>query len=219
MLLNMKIQYVVRFSFYAILIGVTISSLIKLWEEPTAFDEKVVKGKAMIPSFTLCPNQPNDPLNDEAIESFEDVTKTIKSVRSMYTISYHESKPYEETREVYEKFDNNSYGVWYFAPRINSYSPFPTVICLIFTPSRNYRLKQHWNFAVCSYSNNGYKRYTNIKISLIYSLGLILNHHQPTGTMSSFIQMGILLICTVLQRMSGSSLENHLYLQWPSANK
>ena len=155
----MKLQHFVSLSFYGILIGVTINSLIKLWEEPTAFDEKVVKGKAMLPSFTLCPNQPNDPRNDKAIESFEDVTKTIKSVRSMYTIAYYESKPYEETRTVYEKFDNNSYGVWYFAPKISGYPPFQTVLCLIFTPPRNYRLKHGWSFTVCSYGYKIYKSY------------------------------------------------------------
>ena len=151
-LLNMKLGYVVSFSFYVILIGVSINSLVKLLEETTAFDEKVVKGEAILPSFTICPNQKDDPQNDSPIESFEDVTKTIKSVRSMYTIGYTESKPYEETRTVYEKIDNTSYGVWYFAPRTSSYPPFQTVICLIFSASRSYRIKQDWNFSVCSYS-------------------------------------------------------------------
>ena len=146
----MKLQHFVSLSFYGILIGVTINSLIKLFEETTTFDEKVVKGEAILPSFTLCPNQPEDP--DQLIESFEDVTKTIKSVRSMYTIAYYETKPYEETRTVFEKFNNNSYGVWYFAPRISSYPPFQTVICLILTPSRIYRHKQDWSFSVGSYS-------------------------------------------------------------------
>ena len=150
MLLNVKIEYVVSFSFYVILIGVTINSLIKLFEETTTFDEKVVQGEAILPSFTLCPNQPEDP--DQLIESFEDVTKTIKSVRSMFTIHYTESKPYEETRTVIEKFNNNSYGVWYFAPRISSYPPFQTVICLIFTPSKSYRPRKDWTFSVCSYT-------------------------------------------------------------------
>ena len=143
----MKLGYVVSFSFYVILIGVSINSLFKLLEETTAFDEKVVKGEAMLPSFTLCPNQPDDPQNDNPIESFEDATKAIKSVRSMYTIEYYETKPYKETRAVYEKFDNTSYGVWYFVPRINSYPPFLTIICLIFTPSRSYRHKQDWSFS------------------------------------------------------------------------
>ena len=156
MLLNMKLGYVVSFSFYVILIGVTINSIIKLFEETTAFDEKVVQGGAILPSFTLCPNEPNDP--DQLIESFEDVTKVIKNVRSKYTIAYYEYKPYEEARIVYEKFDNTSYGVWYFAPRINSNHPFQTVICLIFTPSRSYKLKQDWNFSVCSSSKKRYTR-------------------------------------------------------------
>ena len=148
MLLKVKMNHVVRFFFYVILIGVTINSLIKLWEETTAFDEKVVKGKAMLPSFTLCPNQPDDP--DQLIESFEDVTKTINNVRSMFTIEYFEAKPYRATRVFHEKFHNNSFGVWYFAPRISSDPPFQSVICLIFTPSSSYRLKQEWNFSVCS---------------------------------------------------------------------
>ena len=150
MLLNIKIKYVVSFFFYVILIAVSINSLFKLFEETTAFDEKVVKGEAILPSFTLCPNQPDDP--NQQIESFEDVTKTINSVRSMFTIEYYESRPYKDTRAFYEKFNSTSYGVWYFAPRINSNHPFQTVICLIFTPSRSYKLKQEWNFSVCSSS-------------------------------------------------------------------
>ena len=152
MLLDIKLEYIVRFSFYGIIIGVTINSLIKLWEEPTAFDEKIVKGDAILPSFTLCPNQPDDPHNDKSIESFEDVTKAIKNVESMFTIVYTESKPYEETRTVIEKFNNNSYSVWYFAPRISSDPPFQTVICLIFTPSKSYRPRKDWTFSVCSYT-------------------------------------------------------------------
>ena len=148
MLLNMKIRYVVSFFFYVILIGVSVNSLFKLFEETTAFDEKVVKGEATLPSFTLCPNQPDDP--DQLVESFEDVTKTINNVRSMFTIEYFEAKPYKDTRAFYEKFHNSSYGVWYFAPRISSDPPFQSVTCLIFTPSRSYRLKQEWNFSVCS---------------------------------------------------------------------
>ena len=157
MLLNVKLEYVVSFSFYVILIGVTINSLIKLFEEATTFDEKVVKGEAILPSFTLCPNQPNDP--DQLIESFEDVTKVIKNVRSKYTIAYYEFKPYEEPSKVYEKFDNTSYGVWYFAPRISGYHPFQTVVCLIFTPPRNYRLKHNWSFDVRPYGYTIYKSY------------------------------------------------------------
>ena len=150
MLLNMKLGYVVSFFFYLILIGVSINSLVKLFEETTTFDEKVVKGEAILPSFTLCPNQPEDP--DQLIESFEDVTKTIKIVRSMYTIAYYESKPYKEMRTVIEKFNDTSYGVWYFAPRINGIQPFQSVICLIFTPSKRFRLKKDWSFSVCSSS-------------------------------------------------------------------
>ena len=39
----MKLGYVVSFFFYLILIGVSINSLVKLFEETTTFDEKIVK--------------------------------------------------------------------------------------------------------------------------------------------------------------------------------
>ena len=146
----MKLGYVVSFFFYLILIGVSINSLVKLFEETTTFDEKIVKGDAILPSFTLCPNQPDDA--NQQIESFEDVSKTIKSVRSMFKIEYYETKPYKDTIVLYEEFNNTSRGVWYFAPRITSNPPFQTIICLIFTPSRTYRLKKEWNFSVCTSS-------------------------------------------------------------------
>ena len=132
--------------------------MVKLFEETTTFDEKIVKGDAILPSFTLCPNQLDD--TDEQIKSFEDVTKAIKSVRFMYTIDYTEIKQYKEMRRVNEKFNNTSYGVWYFAPRINGIHPFHTVICLIFTPSKSYRLKKDWSFSVCSSSLERYIRQT-----------------------------------------------------------
>ena len=97
MLLDIKLEYIVRFSFYGIIIGVTINSLIKLWEEPTAFDEKIVKGDAILPSFTLCPNQPDDPHNDKSIESFEDVTKSLEKfpmeIEPSFTSCFHPRRP------------------------------------------------------------------------------------------------------------------------------
>ena len=88
-------------------------------------------------------------------------TKTNTCLALKYTIAYYEYKPYEEARIVYEKFDNTSYGVWYFAPRISGFHPFQTVVCLIFTPPRNYRLKHNWSFEVRPY---GYKIYKSYKL-------------------------------------------------------
>ena len=93
MFLNVNMQSIVRFSFYLILIGVCITSWIKLLKEPTTFEEKVLYNKTRLPSFTLCPEQPyNDPITNKSIESFEDIEKAIENIKDKYTIEYAEQK-------------------------------------------------------------------------------------------------------------------------------
>ena len=148
MFLNISIKTVFRICFYLVLIAVCISSLIKLLRVPTAFEEKVVQNRARLPSFTLCPLQPDDPSRNKPIESFEDIEKAIENVRNKYTMRYEEYKPYEETKTVEFKYNDTSYGIWYFVPKIGMMSPFETVICLIWTPSRDYKLKPDWALRV-----------------------------------------------------------------------
>ena len=153
MFLNVSVQSIVRFSFYLILIGVCITSWIKLLKEPTTFEEKVLYNKTRLPSFTLCPEQPyNDPITNKSIESFEDIKKAIENVRVDYTIDISENKPYEQDTTVEYKYTDTSYGVWYFVPNIRSNPPFEASICLIWTPSKEFKLKPDWTFSVSSFS-------------------------------------------------------------------
>ena len=153
MFLNVSMQSIVRMCFYLIIIGVCITSWIKLLKEPTTFEEKVLYNKTRLPSFTLCPEQPyNDSITNKSIESFEDIKKAIENVRVNYTIEYAEYKPYEQQIYVEDRHNNTSYGDWYFVPKISSFFPFEASICLIWTPSKEYKLKPDWTFSVSSFS-------------------------------------------------------------------
>ena len=116
--------------------------------EHTTFDEKIVENEAQLPSFTLCPTVPDDPISNISIENFEDLQKAIEKTIINYNIKYTEHKPYEEFKTVEEKYNDSPNGVWYFAPKISTDSPFEAVICLIWTPSRNFMLKPDWSVSV-----------------------------------------------------------------------
>jgi hypothetical protein len=98
MVLNISIKSIVRICFYLILIGVSITSWMKLLKEDTTFVEKVVENQPRLPSFTLCPSQPDHPINKKSIESFEDIEKAIENVRHKYRIEYLEYKPFEHMK-------------------------------------------------------------------------------------------------------------------------
>ena len=146
MVLNVSIKSIVRICFYLILIVICITSWIKLLQEPTYFEEKVVYDQTRLPSFTLCPRTRTD--RNESIESFEDIEIAIENVRYKYTIEYEEFVPYEQTKRVEKKYNDTSYGTWYFAPKIDIDPPFETEICLIWTPSKEYKIKSDWSIAV-----------------------------------------------------------------------
>ena len=141
-------KVIIRICFYLILIGVCVTSWIKLLKEPTAFEEKIVNNQARLPTFTLCPAQPDGTISNKSIESFEDIEKAIENVKDKYTIEYVEQKPYEQTKMVEKKYADTLYGVWKFAPKISSTPPFEAVICLIWTPSIEYKLKPDWSYKV-----------------------------------------------------------------------
>ena len=154
MFLNVSLQSIVRICFYLILIGVCISSWIKFLKEQTAFEEKAAYNRTIIPSFTLCPNQPYyDPITNKSIESFEDIKRAIENVRVNYIIEYAEYKPYEQYTKGEDRYNNTSYGDWYFVPKLSGIvPPFEVLICLIWTPSKEYKLKPDWSFSVSSFS-------------------------------------------------------------------
>ena len=127
---------------------VCVTSWIKLLKEPTTFEENIVYNKARLPSFTFCPIQPDHQISNESIESFGDFQKAIKHIRYKYTIEYLEFKPYESDMRVETLYNNTSYGTWHFVPQISIRAPFETVICLIWTPSREHKIKPDWTTAV-----------------------------------------------------------------------
>ena len=53
-----------------------------LMDEPTAFEERILDGKTIFPSFTFCPTILED---SHSIESFEDVAKEMEIAKSKYT--------------------------------------------------------------------------------------------------------------------------------------
>ena len=140
MFLNARIISSIRICFYLILVGVCFVSWIKLSKEPTAFEEKVVYNKARLPSFTLCPWP--DAIRNISIESFEDIENEIEHVRHKYTIEIFEYKPYEQPKR-----DGNFHN-WYFAPHFSEQPPFNLVICLIWAPSKQYKIKPDWSVTV-----------------------------------------------------------------------
>ena len=148
MVFNISIKSIIRICFYLILIVICITSCIKLLKEPTYFEEKVVLDQARLPSFTLCPSGHN---RTESIKSFEDIERAIENVRYKYTIEYEEFVPYEQTKRVENKHNDTSYGTWYFAPKIDIDPPFETEICLIWTPSKDYKIKSDWSIAVSQF--------------------------------------------------------------------
>ena len=85
MVFNVSIKFIVRVCFYLIIVGVCVTSWIKLLQEPTYFEEKVVYNQAILPSFTLCPI---GTIRNTSIESLEDIERAIENVRYKYTIEY-----------------------------------------------------------------------------------------------------------------------------------
>ena len=145
MVFNVSIKFIVRVCFYLILVGVCVTSWIKLLQEPTYFEEKVVYNQAILPSFTLCPI---GTIRNTSIESLEDIERAIENVRYKYTIEYEQFVPYEQTKRVENKYNDTSYGTWYFAPKIDIDPPFETDICLIWIPSKDYKIKLDWSIGV-----------------------------------------------------------------------
>ena len=174
MFLSFNIKLLVRIFFYIILIAVCVTSWIKFLKEPTTFEEKIVNNQAKLPSFTLCPTQPDPPIGDKSIESFDDINKAIEHVRCKYTLQYCEYKAHEQDKCVENEYNDTSYGSWYFAPQISVRFPFETVICLIWTPSK--KIKTDWTNVVS----------VRIKKNLYILLLLKQFSHQPDQKKTSW---------------------------------
>ena len=87
-------------------------------------------------------------IRNTSIESLENIERSIENVRYKYTIEYEQFVPYEQTKRVENKYNDTSYGTWYFAPKIDIDPPFETDICLIWIPSKDYKIKLDWSIGV-----------------------------------------------------------------------
>ena len=54
-------------------------------QEQTAFEETIAENQAIVPSFTLCPQDHHDSVV-ESIENFDDVAKAIENSKFKYII-------------------------------------------------------------------------------------------------------------------------------------
>ena len=115
-------------------------------DEPSTFEETIVENDARLPSLTLCPN--DNYVVNKSIESFEDVAQEIESAKIKYKITHVDYKQFEEFRISDETYNDTSNNTWYFVPKISDYAPFEPVICLIWTPSKDRKIKPGWGFQV-----------------------------------------------------------------------
>ena len=93
----MSLKAAIFTSFYLILIAIIISSLLKTFDPPTAFEEYEDLDDAKLPSFTICPN----PMADlgqsyEPIESFEGAMAVIEDARKNFSVQMFWTKSFAE---------------------------------------------------------------------------------------------------------------------------
>ena len=143
-MLGIKLHTISSSILYLVLIFVFIKSWMTMMNEQTAFEENHVENERKLPSFTLCP------LDNNSIESFEDVASAIKNVESKFSIEYFDfNRDFQLPIPMLEKYNNSSDSDWYFVPKISIRSPSEDAICMIWTPSKERRPK--WNTFVCTY--------------------------------------------------------------------
>ena len=145
---RVNLHHIFTFAFYLILIGISVNAFITLIQEQTAFEETIAENQAIVPSFTLCPQEHHDSIVG-SIKNFDDVTKAIENSRFKYIITINNSKAFEEVKTTIETFNDTSNDVWYFAPKTSIDHPFDTVICLIWTPSLRHEFEQDYSVTVC----------------------------------------------------------------------
>ena len=165
----MNFEKIIVFIFYLILIGVIATSLNKVLNSSTAFEEYEISNDTKLPSFTLCPNK-NE--NGDSIETFEETMIAIEKTKKNYAIKMSWSRPFDKglvsnilihtTRIVFSNhfdrydldlsdpnilrkhFNVTLEDVWYFAPRILDFNSYSTVICLIWTSPFTGPLTNFW---------------------------------------------------------------------------
>ena len=90
----LRLHLIAVIFFYVILIYVIIKSFTNLMNEPTAFEENLLDNHTILPSFTMCPYQP-ETAKYSSIGSFEEILEAIVETRNNYSFLYFEEKSYE----------------------------------------------------------------------------------------------------------------------------
>ena len=81
----MNFEKIIVFILYLILIGIIATSLNKVLNSSTAFEEYEISNDTKLPSFTLCPS----PMKNEYVVStktFEETMIAIENAKTNYTI-------------------------------------------------------------------------------------------------------------------------------------
>ena len=96
----MNFEKIIVFILYLILIGIIATSLNKVLNSSTAFEEYEISNNTKLPSFTLCPS----PIKNEygvSIETFEETMIAIENAKTNYTIEMAWSRSFDKGLVVY----------------------------------------------------------------------------------------------------------------------
>ena len=89
----MNFEKIIVFIFYLILIGVIATSLNKVLNSQTAFEENEKSNDTRLPSFTLCPYSGHD---GDSVETFEEAIIAIENAKTNYAIEMKWSRPFDK---------------------------------------------------------------------------------------------------------------------------
>ena len=102
----MNFEKIIVFILYLILIGIIATSLNKVLNSSTAFEEYEISNDTKLPSFTLCPS----PIKNEygvSIKTFEETMIAIENAKTNYTIEMAWSRSFDKGLVVYYSYDKN----------------------------------------------------------------------------------------------------------------
>ena len=102
----MNFEKIIVFILYLILIGIIATSLNKVLNSSTAFEEYEISNDTKLPSFTLCPS----PMKNEygvSIKTFEETMIAIENAKTNYIIEMAWSRSFDKGLVVYYSYDKN----------------------------------------------------------------------------------------------------------------
>ena len=97
----MNFEKIIVFILYLILIGIIATSLNKVLNSSTAFEEYEISNDTKLPSFTLCPMK-----NEYGVppKTFEETMIAIENAKTNYPIKMSWSRPFHKELVVYHAY-------------------------------------------------------------------------------------------------------------------